>query len=179
MPRITTVLRQSRKAIQDLDLLKVLQSEIRCEQSLNPELDNQSGPTGDFVLDWDSPQSQDVVLRKKYESGEEVAVSALLGPEITCADSNSRRDVLMKICIKKPGLSSILQFDCGYSSEFDVHNAYYIPPSACLHSSVYKGPSFSASDCFKISSITFWMLLTRGDSIGAGFFQFVGPTIAR
>ena len=38
MPRITTVLRQSRKAIQDLDLLKVLQSEIRYEQSLNPDL---------------------------------------------------------------------------------------------------------------------------------------------
>ena len=33
------------------------------------------------MLDWDSPQSQDVVLRKKFESGEEVAVSALLGPE--------------------------------------------------------------------------------------------------
>ncbi|GMP97536.1 hypothetical protein CsSME_00045755 [Camellia sinensis var. sinensis] len=58
----------------------------------------------------------------------------------------------MKVCVKKPGLSSILQFDCGAfgkgdgGSEFAIHNAYYIPSSTCLDSSIYKGPSFSSLD---------------------------------
>ncbi|GAB4829945.1 hypothetical protein Ancab_019591 [Ancistrocladus abbreviatus] len=38
-----------------------------------------SGSFGGFALDWDTPRSQDVVLWKKCELGEEVAVSALLG----------------------------------------------------------------------------------------------------
>ena len=100
------------------------------------------------MLDWDSPQSQDVVLRKKCESGEEVAVSALLGPETFKGESSFPREALMKVCIKKPGLSSILQFDCGVSSkgddgsELDIHNAYYIPSSTSLDSSIYKAPSY-------------------------------------
>ncbi|CAL5435029.1 unnamed protein product [Camellia sinensis] len=148
MPRVTTLLRKSYKAIHDFDLLKALQSEIRHEQSSNHFQDNQSGSLGDFVLDWDSPQSQDVVLRKKCESGEEVAVSALLGPETYEGESSFPREALMKVCVKKPGLSSILQFDCGAfgkgdgGSEFAIHNAYYIPSSTCLDSSIYKGPSF-------------------------------------
>ncbi|XP_028061922.1 uncharacterized protein LOC114265341 isoform X3 [Camellia sinensis] len=148
MPRVTTLLRKGYKAIHDFDLLKALQSEIRHEQSSNHFQDNQSGSLGDFVLDWDSPQSQDVVLRKKCESGEEVAVSALLGPETYEGQSSFPREALMKVCVKKPGLSSILQFDCGAfgkgdgGSEFAIHNAYYIPSSTCLDSSIYKGPSF-------------------------------------
>ncbi|XP_059646268.1 mitochondrial acidic protein mam33 isoform X1 [Cornus florida] len=151
MPRVTTVLQKGRKALQDLNLLKILQSEISHEQSSNPFQNNVSGSLGDFVLDWDSPQSQDVVLRKKCDSGEEVAVSALLGPE-TFEGGKFSREALMKICIKKPGLSSILQFDCGVSSkdedgsEFDIQNAYYIQSSACLGPSVYRGPLFSSLD---------------------------------
>uniref|UniRef100_A0A5B7BYY1 Mitochondrial glycoprotein n=1 Tax=Davidia involucrata TaxID=16924 RepID=A0A5B7BYY1_DAVIN len=152
MPRVTTVLRKSLKAIQDLDLLKVLQSEIRHEQSYNRFQGNEIGSLGDFVLDWDSPQSQDVVLRKKCDSGEEVAVSALLGLETFHEDSRFPREALMKICIKKPGLSSILQFDCGVisrgddCSEFDIRNAYYIQSLTCLDSSVYRGPLLSSLD---------------------------------
>ncbi|GFY96195.1 Mitochondrial acidic protein like [Actinidia chinensis var. chinensis] len=152
MPRVTTVLRNTRRAIQDLDLLKVLQSEITHEHSSNRFQDKQNGSLGDFVLDWDSPQSQDVVLRKKCESGEEVAVSALLGPETFKGESSFPREALMKVCIKKPGLSSILQFDCGVSSkgddgsELDIHNAYYIPSSTSLDSSIYKAPSYSSLD---------------------------------
>jgi len=150
MSRVTTVLRKSRKAIQDLDLLKVLHSEITHEHSSNPFQDKQSGSLGDFTLDWDSPKSQDVVLRKKSESGEEVAVSAMLGPEIDEGASSFPREALMKVCIKKPGLSSILQFDCGVSgkdngSEFDIHSAHYLP-STSLDSSNYKGPSYSELD---------------------------------
>ncbi|THG17755.1 hypothetical protein TEA_008514 [Camellia sinensis var. sinensis] len=96
MPRVTTLLRKGYKAIHDFDLLKALQSEIRHEQSSNHFQDNQSGSLGDFVLDWDSPQSQDVVLRKKCESGEEVAVSALLGPETYEGQSSFPREALMK-----------------------------------------------------------------------------------
>lgn len=109
---------------------------------------DENGPLGDFVVDWDSPQSQDVVLRKKFESGEELAVSALLGHETFEEDSRFPREGLMKVCIKKPGLSSILQFDCGVSSkgkngsEFAIHNAYYLQSSTSLGSSVYRGPLF-------------------------------------
>ena len=188
MRRVNGILRQSQKALQDLDLLKVLQSEIRHEQShdrfqvpsntisnpasltrsvaflyfvtktrkkagiivLFPWMQNyQGGNPGDFVVDWDSPASQDVVLRRKCESGEEVAVSALLSP-ITFRNEEGSfpRDLLMKVCVKKPGLSPVLQFDCGVFSkdherlEFNIHSAYYIPSPACLNPSAYRGPSF-------------------------------------
>lgn len=81
-------------------------------------------------------------------SGEEVAVSALLGPENFAREGRFPREVLMKVCIKKPGLSSILQFDCGVTekhiggSDFDIHNAYYLQSSTCLGRSVYRGPLF-------------------------------------
>lgn len=110
---------------------------------------NQSGPVRDFCVEYDSSQSQDVVLRKKCESGEEVAVSALLGP-VTYGRQSSMfpREIVMKVCLKKPGLRSILQFDCGvsprgdYGSEFDIHNAYYIQSSTQLGPSVYRGTEF-------------------------------------
>ncbi|XP_058205371.1 uncharacterized protein At2g39795, mitochondrial [Rhododendron vialii] len=154
MPRISSVLRKGRKAIQELDLLKVLQSEIRHEDSSNPFQDSKSASLGDFKLDWDSPHSQDVVLRKKCESGEEVAVSALLGPrtygEEDAEDKESifPREALMKVCIKKPGLSSILQFDCGVSgsnvgdwSSVYINSLHYLP-STSLDCSIYKSPSY-------------------------------------
>ncbi|XP_059595318.1 uncharacterized protein LOC100246864 isoform X1 [Vitis vinifera] len=149
MRRVNGILRQSQKALQDLDLLKVLQSEIRHEQSHDRFQNYQGGNPGDFVVDWDSPASQDVVLRRKCESGEEVAVSALLSP-ITFRNEEGSfpRDLLMKVCVKKPGLSPVLQFDCGVFSkdherlEFNIHSAYYIPSPACLNPSAYRGPSF-------------------------------------
>ncbi|KAE9465876.1 hypothetical protein C3L33_02231, partial [Rhododendron williamsianum] len=154
MPRISSVLRKGRKAIQELDLLKVLQSEIRHEHSSNPFQDSKSASLGDFKLDWDSPHSQDVVLRKKCESGEEVAVSALLGPRTYGGEveedeeSVFPREALMKVCIKKPGLSSILQFDCGVSgsnvgdwSSVYINGLHYLP-STSLDCSIYKSPSY-------------------------------------
>lgn len=109
---------------------------------------NQSGSLGDFLVEWDSPQSQDVVLRRKCELGEEVVVSAVLGPVTYGIDSVLPREVLMKVCLKKLGLSSILQFDCGVSdrgndgSEFDIRNAYYIQSSTRVGPSAYRGPVF-------------------------------------
>ncbi|KAG2683526.1 hypothetical protein I3760_10G034300 [Carya illinoinensis] len=152
MARLTPILRKGRKALPDLDLLKVLQSEIAHEHSFNRFQNNQSGSLGNFLVEWDSPQSQDVVLRKTCESGEEVAVSAVLGPATYGKESAFPREVLMKVCLKKPGLSSMLQFDCGVSyrgndvSEFDIHNANYIPSSIRVNSSLYRGPLFSSLD---------------------------------
>lgn len=107
------------------------------------------GSFGDFELEWDSPRSQDVVLRKKCPSGEEVAVSALLGRETFEEDSRFPAEALMKICVKKPGLSSILKFDCvasnrgGTQPDFQIQNAHYIPSSSSsLNSSIYRGPVF-------------------------------------
>jgi complement component 1 Q subcomponent-binding protein len=112
---------------------------------------NQSGSLGDFLVEWDSPQSQDVVLRRKCELGEEVVVSAVLGPFTYGRESVFPRGVLMKVCLKKPGLGSILQFDCGVSdrgnngSEFNIHNACYIQSSARVVPSAYRGPVFRYS----------------------------------
>ena len=106
------------------------------------------GSFGDFVVEWDSPNSQDVILRKKCSSsGEEVAISALLGRDTFHEDSRFPAEALLKICVKKPGLSSILKFDCvasnrgGTQPDFHIHNAHYIQSSS-LSSSVYRGPLF-------------------------------------
>nr|GME21222.1 mitochondrial acidic protein mam33 [Ipomoea batatas] len=148
MTRVTTVLRRARKAIQDFDLLKALQSEINHELSNPAPFQNEErGSLGDFSIDWDSPNSQDVLLRRRFESGEEVAVSAILGADAGTED-RLPREALVKVCIKKPGLSSILQFDCrGFGDyrvpNFEIDNAYYIASTSGLDSSAYKGPSFS------------------------------------
>lgn len=99
-------------------------------------------------MEWDSSLSQDLLLRRKCETGEEVVVSALLGKFNFRRECTFPRDVLMKVCLKKPSLSSLLQFDCEISatgndgSMFDVHNAYYLQSSADISPSVYRGPLF-------------------------------------
>ncbi|XVE95910.1 hypothetical protein REPUB_Repub02eG0176000 [Reevesia pubescens] len=128
MWRATQILSKSCKVVEDLNLLQILQSEISHELSSYP--------------------FKDVVLWRKSESGEEVAVSALLGPEIYDSKGKFPREVLMKVCVKKPGLSSMLQFDCGVSekgvhrSDFNIYNAYYLQSSTIPCSSVYRGPLF-------------------------------------
>lgn len=153
MPRVTRVLQRARKAIEDLDLLKILESELNHELSSLRYQDDKVGFFGDFVLEWDSPQSQDVLLRKKCSSGEEVAVSALLGRDTFQGDGRFPREALLKICVKKPGLNSILQFDCVASNngdskaEIDIQTAHYIPSLSSLDSSsLYKGPEYSDLD---------------------------------
>ena len=111
---------------------------------------DESGSLLDFVLEWDSPKTQDVVLRKKSESGEEVAISALLRGQSFEPDGEfpPATDVKMKVCIKKPGLRAILLFDCEVSnrgedkSGFNIQNAYYIQSASCFSPSVYRGPLF-------------------------------------
>ncbi|XP_031256551.1 uncharacterized protein At2g39795, mitochondrial [Pistacia vera] len=152
MVRATRILSKGRKAPADLNLLKVLQSEITHELSFKRFQDIQNGPVGGFTLEYDAPQSQDVVLRRKCESGEEIAVSAMLGPDTFAREGIFPREVLMKVCVKKPGLSSMLHFDCGVSemdggrSEFDIHSACYLQSATCPGPSVYRGPMFSTLD---------------------------------
>ncbi|KAL4355408.1 hypothetical protein GQ457_06G012580 [Hibiscus cannabinus] len=152
MPRATQILSKSRKALEDLHLLKVFRSEISHELSSNSFQDEEIGSVGDFVLDWNSSKTQDVVLRRKAESGEEVAVSALLSRGTYDPDGTFPREVLMNVCVKKPGLSSMLQFHCGVSekgvrkSDFNILGAYYLQLTTIPSSSVYRGPSFSTLD---------------------------------
>ncbi|KAJ4972344.1 hypothetical protein NE237_005443 [Protea cynaroides] len=152
MTRLVKLFTRNYRTLRDLELVRALQSEIKYEESSKPYQGHQAGSLGDFVLDWDNHQSKDVVLRRRFDSGEEIAISSLLGPEAGAGEGLLPRKVLMKICIKKLGLSPILQFDCGIfscgdnSSEFSIHNAYYCQSLSCSGASEYKGPSFSSLD---------------------------------
>jgi hypothetical protein len=96
-------------------------------------------------LDWDSPESQDIVLKRQFDSGEKVVVSALLQPEPIELEDDLvfPREAHAKVCIKKPGLSSILQFHCRVyesgsgSSHFDIESAYFIRSFVSAPSSTY------------------------------------------
>lgn len=100
------------------------------------------------MVEHDSPKSQDVVLRRKLETGEEIAISALSGPLRFGREGVFPREILMKICVSKPGVTSLLQFDCGVSdddhdgSSFKIYNANYLQSAANLGTSVYRGPLF-------------------------------------
>lgn len=104
-------------------------------------------PPVNFVMEWDGPQSQDVFLRRKSKTGEEIAVSAMLGPEMLETESVFPREVSMKVSLKKPGLASVLQLDCGvfaksvYGSEIDIRSVYFLHSPTAWGTSIYKGPS--------------------------------------
>jgi len=104
---------------------------------------DQSGSPGDFTLEWDAPHSEDMVLRKKCETGEEVAVSALLGSKRSLS-ATYPQNVEMKVCIKKPGLASLLQFDCNVYVRTDSTSEYYfyITSARYLQSSSSTGPRY-------------------------------------
>ncbi|XP_061339047.1 uncharacterized protein At2g39795, mitochondrial [Gastrolobium bilobum] len=142
-------LRKGFKAVQDLELLKLLKSEINFELASNHFQNVEKGSLGEFVVDSDLPHSKDVVLRRKCDSGEEVVISSIVGPPNYEKDLIFARDVYMKVCIKKPALSSILQFDCqvygklNKGSEFDIRNAYYLRSPTSLTPSIHRGPLFS------------------------------------
>ncbi|XP_010269692.1 PREDICTED: mitochondrial acidic protein MAM33 [Nelumbo nucifera] len=152
MTRLINFVRRNYRAVRDAELLQVLQSELKYEQSSSTFQRRQAGSLGDFVLEWDAPQSQDVVLRRRYDWGEEIAISALLGPNALEGEGLLPRQALMKVCVKKQGLNSVLQFDCRISrkgddgSEFSIYNAYHHPSSNCFRDSDYRGPLFSSLD---------------------------------
>uniref|UniRef100_A0A1J3DMR4 Mitochondrial acidic protein MAM33 n=1 Tax=Noccaea caerulescens TaxID=107243 RepID=A0A1J3DMR4_NOCCA len=137
-------------------LLKIIQSEIQHEIS-TPRFQNvETGNIGDFKLEWDCSESKDIVLRRQFDSGEEVVVSALLEKEAIEDEEDTMfpRAALAKVCIRKPGLSSILQFDClvtetgPRSSDFDIEGACFIrsATSSSAPSSTYGGHFFDTID---------------------------------
>lgn len=105
-----------------------------------------TGSLGHFVVERDSPQAKDVVLRGKY-GAEDIALSALLGPlcnyEEGCLFPGP---VMMKVCVAKPGSSAVLQFDCRVSGEnesnFSIQKALYHEDFNYLSSSKYRGPQY-------------------------------------
>ncbi|CAN4106601.1 unnamed protein product [Withania somnifera] len=133
MRKVPAVLWQAHKAMADLGLFKVLQSEINHELSAKSFQNDESRSFADFVVDWDSPHSQDVVLRRRCESGEEVAVSALLGAEGSTENPKFPREAFMKVGVKKP---------VGDGCDLEIRHVNYIP-SSDLDSSACKVPSIS------------------------------------
>ncbi|KAF9596021.1 hypothetical protein IFM89_006948 [Coptis chinensis] len=112
------------------------------------------GSLGGFEMIMDEKRCKDVELWRKCESGEEIIVSAMLG-EFVCLEEGETSfpyKCLMKVFIRKPELSSILQFNCGVVSkgcdlsEFSIYHASCLPQSSYLNDSVYKGPLFSDLD---------------------------------
>ncbi|CAH2058508.1 unnamed protein product [Thlaspi arvense] len=153
MRKVNTLLKRGLKFVEDNVLLKILQSEIRHEVS-NPRFQGaETGNLGDFKLDWDTSESQDIVLRRQLDSGEEVVVSALLQQKpIEEAGTAFPRRALAKVCIRKPGLSSIMQFDCSVSetasrsSVFDIERAYLFRSLVSSPSSIYGEHLFRTLD---------------------------------
>ncbi|CAA7057170.1 unnamed protein product [Microthlaspi erraticum] len=154
MMKMNSLLQRGLKIVEDNVLLKIIQSEIRHEIS-TPRFQNvETGNIGDFKLDWESSESKDIVLRRRFDSGEEVVVSALLEKEpIEGEDTMFPRSALAKVCIRKPGLSSILQFDCHVNetgprcSDFDIAGACFIrSASSSARSSTYGGHFFETID---------------------------------
>ncbi|OAY40389.1 uncharacterized protein At2g39795, mitochondrial isoform X1 [Manihot esculenta] len=164
MLRATQILLKGRK---DLDLLKVLQSEIKHELSSQPIQDNRRGSLGDFVVDWDSPDTLDVVLRRKCESGEQVAISALFRPQAFWEGEVTKMTVLLKVFVKKPGLDSVLRFDCGVygtsdRSQLNIHHAYYLRPTTCPGPSAYLGPKFGEPELHDLHEVLKQYLEAKG-----------------
>ncbi|ANM62176.1 Mitochondrial glycoprotein superfamily [Arabidopsis thaliana x Arabidopsis arenosa] len=173
MRKLNPLLKRGLKAIENGDLLKILQSEIRHEIS-HPRFQGvETGSLGDFKLDWDSPESQDIVLKRQFDSGEKVVVSALLQPEPIELEDDLvfPREAHAKVCIKKPGLSSILQFHCRVyesgsgSSHFDIESAYFIRSFVSAPSSTYGDHFFSQVDP-KLHSALEQYLISKGVSEG-------------
>ncbi|MQL76701.1 hypothetical protein Taro_009083 [Colocasia esculenta] len=141
----------------DGGLLDALRSELRHELSSahtpNSAQLQKGSKVGSFTVDWDDAKTQDLVLRRRFASGEELVVSALLGPLTYAGDDLLPRHALMKVCVKKPQPDPILQFDCEVfcrddevDSEFVIQNVNYLRSLNTLSSSRYKGPIFRLKD---------------------------------
>ncbi|MED6182176.1 hypothetical protein PIB30_026166 [Stylosanthes scabra] len=176
MAKLVRNINKGLKAVEDFELVKILKSEISFELSSNPFQGAETGSLGEFVVDYDSPRSKDVVLRRKLDSGEEVAVSAQLGPPKYDEELVFPRNAFVKVCVKKPSLSSILHFDCEVyqdsdkGSEFSIDGAYYLRSPMSLSPSLYKGPFFSQLDS-KLQGALKEYLISKG--IGTNLNNFI------
>ncbi|KAK9073590.1 hypothetical protein SSX86_007914 [Deinandra increscens subsp. villosa] len=142
--KVATLLRQGKKALPDLELLKILQTEIRHHLYNKNEL---TETLGDFVVDWSWPDDNNVTLRRKCESGEEIGVIAFVG-QGTFVKGSLYPDIM--VLIRKNGLRApALLFDCTVLDEgknkiddFRIQNAHYLKSGGWI-SSAYKAPVFS------------------------------------
>ncbi|XP_078445508.1 mitochondrial glycoprotein family protein [Wolffia australiana] len=152
------LLRRSSALVRNRDggLLSALRSELEHELSSKPQTSPQldrEGKLGSFVVDWNDANTLDTVLRRRQDSGEEIALSAVLGPLVDEGGNPLPRHVLMKVCMKKPGSEPILLFDCSVfrqddavEPEFLIHKVNYLDSSVTVGKSRYRGPSFSCLD---------------------------------
>lgn len=165
-----------RAEAEDQFLLRVLQSEIAYEASRQTgwEEAGDGRLLGPFVLDWDAPDSQDVILRRSYEH-EEIAITALLdsnSSEENDADDIFPRAVLMKVCITKPRTTSVLHFDCrlhGYGNDAVINLVSYHQSTQSLHPSKYRGPAFRTLD-YALQDAFKEFLEVRGINVELGNF---------
>ena len=110
---------------------------------------------GSFSVDWDDADTQDLVLRRRFGPGEEIALSAVLGPLNYEEDNPLPRHFLMKVCVKKPDPKPILLFDCTVfrqddsgDSEFVIDDVKYLDSFGFSKQSRYRGPSFRFNSSF-------------------------------
>lgn len=173
---ITNTITNKRAEAEDQFLLQVLQSEIAYEKSRQIDWEEAGNRKflGPFVLDWDAPDSQDVVLRRSYEQ-EEIAITALLDSDC-CGENDAGeiylRAVLMKVCITKPGITSILHFDCrlqGYGNDAVINLVSYHQSTQSLHPSKYRGPPFRTLD-YALQDAFKEFLEVRGINVELGNF---------
>lgn len=172
----STYITDKRAEAKDQFLLQVLQAEIAYEQSRQTDWEEEADRRllGPFVLDWDAPDSQDVVLRRSYGQ-EEIAITALLDSD--CCGENDEgevylRAVLMKVCITKPGITSVLHFDCrlqGYGNDAIINLVSYHQSTQSLHPSKYRGPPFRTLD-YALQDAFKEFLEVRGINVELGNF---------
>ncbi|KAJ0980882.1 hypothetical protein J5N97_009137 [Dioscorea zingiberensis] len=172
------VQRRSAALLRDSGLLQALRTEIAHELSSPPSSPPQSLQVGDvvggFVLECDDPKTQDVFLRKS--NGEEVAVSAKLGPSFFGEENTMSWDVRMKVCVKRPKSEPFLHFDCsvfareGFGSDFRIRSVAYHSSQGSLEASKYRGPEFRTLDPNLQGSLKEY-LVARG--IGAELTNFL------
>lgn len=110
---------------------------------------HQGFKVGNFTVDWNDAGTQDLVLSRRFTTGEEIAVSALLGPLTYHEDYLLPRHALMKVCVKKTKPEPILQFDCEVfsregevDSEFQIENVRYLQSASSLKSTGCDSPRF-------------------------------------
>eukprot|EP01018_Ginkgo_biloba_P029886 Gb_27592 [translate_table: standard] len=163
-------------------LLQVLQSEISYEQSNQTyQEEAEMGLLGPFELESDPQNSQDVVLRRTYDH-EEIAITALLdsqAAEIGVGEFEETdiypRAVLMKVCITKPGISPVLQFDFwlqGYGNDVVIERVSYHESPQSLQPSKYRGPAFSSLD-YELQETFKEFLEARGIDIDLANFLII------
>ncbi|WOL12003.1 hypothetical protein Cni_G20767 [Canna indica] len=155
--RLRQLQRSGRTFFRDSGLLQVLRSEINHELS-SSTISSTGNEVGNmvegFVLEWDNPWTQDVVLRRRpdHAFSDEIAVSSLLAPLRFQDEDPLPRNALMKVCIRKTGYDPILHFDCcvfrrnvsqspwatreatneGAGTDFTIKRSYFHYPSSPL-----------------------------------------------